>query len=90
MMRGERLYEQFGPCNCYEQDMKKLGEYLEVIIKREGTNRYYIGIAEDWTTQNLVKRIHLDGVLEWVHARALILVIIDNFVLCTLQEISRR
>jgi hypothetical protein len=68
MMRGDKLYEQFEPWNEFEQTMRRFFEYIDDnFYKRKGTFLYYLGIADDWTTDHLEKPLGLEEAAQMVY-----------------------
>jgi hypothetical protein len=68
MMRGGKLYEQFEPWDEFEQTMRRFLEYIDdKFYKRKGTFLYYLGIADDWTTDHLEKPLGLEEAAQIVY-----------------------
>jgi hypothetical protein len=60
IMQGDRLYEQFPTWNEIDQLLRRFEDYRTEVYKRKGTFLYYIGNADDWIADQILKPIHLD------------------------------
>lgn len=68
MMRGDKLYEQFEPWNEFDQTMRRFHEYIDDnFYDHKGTFLYYLGKADDWTTDHLEKPLGLEEAAQTVY-----------------------